>query len=484
MREDDLKSMLQAAIKQNGTAALLRWLARRIKGTAALLDSSGVAIRFFPECPDHVLSEVGGQIKRVISGEWGAAAFSGPSSSWWARVASVDAPQGGLALLVTAQAPLSPDDGALIAHAAALLHLCWQADERDRAIHQIREAVLHLLFAGQTASARRVAGAMKPDLAQTVRVYLVEGPVAARNAIADRCDTACGGRAWIIRCPVYRRHVIILCPSGDGEVSDNGLVSSVRDASRTDVAIGAGGVVPLREVGVGYEMAYHALAVARHHPDRYARFARADNLAAMLQPGARLWAEKELSPLLSYAPARPQDPNGAELLATLRSWLDFRGAAWRQLKVARSTLWERIGHIETLMDRDLSRLPVQAELHLALQLLYRPGDDTARATPKLDELLATPAARQWAQMTLAPLVKEEDRQLLDTVRAWLAADTRQEAAAAALGISDRGLRRRLLRAEQCLGRSLTGGPSARHDLLLALRIRDGADSGEPCLALT
>ena len=32
-------------------------------------------------------------------------------------------------------------------------------------------------------------------------------------------------------------------------------------------------------------------------------------------------------------------------------------------------------------------------------------------------------------------------------------------------------------AEERLGRSLTGGPSARHDLLLALRIRDICDSG-------
>jgi sugar diacid utilization regulator len=477
VREDDLKSMLQAVVKRDGTAELLRWLARRIKGTAVLLDSSGAVARSFPDCPDRVLREIGGQINRVISGEWGAAAFSGPSSSWWARMASTDATRGGPALLVTAQAPPpSPDDGVLIAHAAALLHLCWQADERDRATYHIREAVLHLLFAGQTAAARRVAGAMKPDLAQTVHVYLVEGPVAARNAIADRCDAACGGRAWIIRCPVYRRHVIILCPSDDSEAPDDGLVSTLREAAGADVIIGAGDIVPLREVGVGYEMAYHALAVARHRPDRYAHFTRSDDLAAVLPPGARLWAEKELSRLLSYAPARPRDPDGEELLATLRSWLDFRGAAWRQLKVARSTLWERIGHIEILMDRDLSQLPVQAELHLALKLLNRPGGDTAGAAPGLDELLATPAARQWAQMTLAPLAKGKDRQLLDTVRAWLAADTRQETAATALGISDRGLRRRLLRAEQRLGRSLTGGPSARHDLQLALRVRGEVDA--------
>lgn len=474
MREDDLKSMQQAVMHQDGAGTLLRWLARRVNGTAVLIGPSGSPVRSVPDRPDDVLREAAAQVRRVTSGDLGAASLSGPDSSWWARVAGAGSPRGGPALLVTAQEPLDPGDAALIGHAAALLHLRWRADERDRALYPIREAVLHLLLAGQTAAARRVAGAIKPDLAQTVRVYLVEGPAADRNAIADRCDSACGGQAWIIRCPVYRRHVIILSPSdpldGGGREPDGRLLAGLREAARAGAAIGTGDPVPLRDVGAGYEQAYHALAVARHRPDRYAHFTRSGDLASVLGPRARLWAERELSPLLGYAPPRRRDPDGAELLATLRSWLDFHGGAWRQLHVSRGTVPERIRRVGDLLDRDLSLPPVQARLHLALQLLHQPGGDADGEVPELEELLAAAPALGWAQMTLAPLAGDET--LLRAVRAWLDGGARAEAAAGALGISQRGLRKRLLRAEQRLGRSLTGGPSARHDILLALRIAD------------
>jgi sugar diacid utilization regulator len=303
-----------------------------------------------------------------------------------------------------------------------------------------------------------------------VRVHVIEGTPGARDAIADRCESACADRAWIIRCPVYRHHVIVLSPADDQDADDR-VVSAVR-AACADAAIGAGEAVALRDTAAGYTQAYHALAVARHRADRFARFTAAGDLAAVLGPGARQWAQQALAALLEYAPSRPHDPGCQELCVTLRSWLDFRGAAWRQLKIHRNTLAERLRHIGALLGRDLSKLPVQAELHLALQLAHRcePGQARPPRTG-LDELLCAPTAREWARVALAPL--EEDPVLLKTVRAWLAADTSPEAAAGALNVSARGVRRRLERAEERLGRSLTGGPSGRYDVLLALRIRDG-----------
>jgi hypothetical protein len=377
---------------------------------------------------------------------------------------------------VTARTPLTPDDGALIAHAAALLHLRWSADECDRAVTKIREAVLHLLMAEEVAPAKRVAGVMKPSLAAIIRVYLVEGTPAARNTIAGTCEKACGGHAWIVKCPVYRRHVIILAPVGDGAETDDKIFRCLRTA-HADVAIGAGDAVSLRDTATGYEQAYHALAVARHRPDRCARFMEAGDLAPILGRRGQLWAQQTLAPLLDYKPPRSIDLGSAELRATLRSWLDFRGAAWRQLKISRAALLERIRRIETILGRDLSQLPVQAELHLALRLLRRPSGDPATAGPRLDDLLAAPAAREWAEMMLAPLTREADQQVLETVRAWLAAGARPQPTAAAVDISVRGVHRRLVRAEELLGRSLLGAPSARYDVLLALRIRDGLTPG-------
>jgi sugar diacid utilization regulator len=266
--------------------------------------------------------------------------------------------------------------------------------------------------------------------------------------------------------------VIILSPVGDGIASDEKVYVALR-ASREDIAIGVGDAVPLRDTAAGYERAYHAVAAARHRPDRFAHFTVGSDLAALLGSGARRWARYVLCPLLDYEPQRPQDPDSGELCATLRSWLDFRAAAWRQLKIHRNTLLERLRHIESILGRDLARLSVQAEIHLALRLLDEPGDaEMTASVPDLDDLLAAPAVRRWAQALLTPLDGEPGQPLLPTVRAWLEADARPDVAAGALGISARGVRQRLVRAEQRIGRSLLGGPSSRYDVLMALRIRD------------
>ena len=138
---------------------------------------------------------------------------------------------------------------------------------------------------------------MKPDLAALVRVYLVEGGAAVRDAIADRCETAYDGRAWVIRCPVYRRHVIVLSPVG--EEAEDQILPAIR-AVCPNASIGAGGTVALRDTAAGYAQAYHALAVARHRADHFAQFTAAGDLAAVLGYGARQWAHQTLSVLLEY----------------------------------------------------------------------------------------------------------------------------------------------------------------------------------------
>lgn len=474
MKNDDLGSMQRAALKSDGAVGVLRWLARRFDASAVLLDYAGKPERAFPDSPSDVLRDAAEDIKRLITGECSAVGICGPP--WWARMVKVGGRWRGRTLLVIARKPFTLDDSALITHAAALLQLRCSADDHEKATVHIREAVLHLLMAGRVTAASQVAGAMKPALANRVRVYVAEGTHAARNAIADMCQIASNGNAWIVECPVYRRNTIILSPAGDSQGADDAISRFFR-AARADAAIGSSDEVPLRDIAAGYEQAYHALAVARHRPGRRARFTEAGDLAGVLARGAQRWAQGALFPLLGYEPPRPQDPDSAELRATLQSWLDFRGMAWRQLKIHRNTLLDRIRRIETILGRDLSRLSVQAELHLALRLLSRAGDDLAGAAPELDELLAEPAVRKWAEMMLAPLAGEAGPPLLDTVRAWLAAGTRPEATAAALGISARAVHRRLVRAEQRLGRSLLGGPSARHDVLMALRIRDGIAPG-------
>lgn len=478
MKSDDLGLMQRAVLKSDGAAGLLRWMAQRLDANVALIDHAGNAEQAFPDLPSEVLCGVAEDINRLRTGECSAVSICGPP--WWSRMVRVGSHWSARTLMVTASKPHAPDDSALIAHAAALLELRCSADDHEKAVNQIREAVLHLLMAGQVTMANQVAGSIKPILADKIRVYVTEGTIAARKAVTDICQTAYSGNAWIVQCPVYRRNTIIVAPAGS-QWDPAGSCGQFAGADRVDVTIGESDEVHLRDTAIGYEQAYHALAVARHRPGRHACFTETDDLAGVLGREARLWAGSVLSPLLSYEPPRRQDPDSPELRATLRSWLDFRGMAWRQLNIHRNTLIDRIRRLETILGRDLSQLQTQAELHLALRLLSRGAEDLAGPAPELSDLLAEPAALKWAEVTLAPLTGGEGPPLLDTVRAWLATDTRLEATAAVLGISARAVHRRLVRAEQHLGRSLLGGPSARHDVLIALRVRDAHRSPDAAL---
>ena len=118
--------------------------------------------------------------------------------TWWARIVRVGGHWGDRMLLVTARKPFAPDDSALITHAAALLYLRCSADEHEKATIPIREAVLHLLMAGQVTAASQVAGAMKPALVNRVRVYVAEGTPACtqryRRHVPDSVQWQCVDR--------------------------------------------------------------------------------------------------------------------------------------------------------------------------------------------------------------------------------------------------------------------------------------------------
>ncbi|HVT66683.1 MAG TPA: helix-turn-helix domain-containing protein [Trebonia sp.] len=434
-----------------------------------------------PGRPVDVLEAAAGEIRRVVAGEVEAASVAGPT--WWARVVRAAGGHGNPALLVTSRTRLGQDMGSVIADAAALLGLRGSADQRERADAMIRESVLHLLMNGEVGPARQVAGVMKPDLAEMVQVIVVEGPAAARGVVANRLEAAYDGAAWIVRCPVYRHHVIVLLPVDDPEDDSAGeftrVLRAATAATAAALAVGVGDPVALRDTSVGYEQAYHALAVARHRPERYARYTVAGDMAAAVPDEARLWARKVLAPLLEYEPARERDLDGAQLRMTLQSWLIFREGAASQLKIHPNTLAKRVKRIAAILGRDLSSLDDQAELNLALKMLHRPRPQAAGSPPELGELLRAPAVRDWARTLLAPL--EESPAILETVRAWLAAGESAEAAADLLArtssnpVTGRHVRRRIQHAERMLGRALVGGPSARYDVLLALRVRDGGE---------
>ncbi|MEW2374903.1 helix-turn-helix domain-containing protein [Micromonospora sp. NPDC047812] len=431
--------------------------------------------------------------------------------------------------------PIDPVPGDLLADAARLLGLCWRLDRSERARRRVaagdgrgREAVLHLLMVGDVAPARRVAAALRPHLPDVARVCVVECAPGRRGEAAGQVTRALGGRAWVVPCPVRSRHLIALVPQHGGAQgargSDAGAAGRLISQRVPDTRVGVSEPVPLHRTAVGYEQAFHALAVARSRPEGHCRFDRPADLRSALGPAGSDWASTLLAPCLSYRPGRRTDPDGQELLATLGSWLAFDGAAHRHLRIHRNTLAARLALLRDRLALDLSRVSDQSVAWLALRLLAptTPADggdgvgpagavgDGATADPGgtpgdgpggtcgdgpggvrgdglgggapggdedvrwhgLDRLLAAPALRLWAHDQVAPLGADGTAVGLATVRAWLRADGRLPGTAAALGISVSAVRKRLGRAEQALGRSLLRGPSARHELWLALRILD------------
>ncbi|SDM97665.1 helix-turn-helix domain-containing protein [Allokutzneria albata] len=470
--QNQLRAMQREVSRQDGLRHLLQWLAHDLDASVVLLDAGGVPLHSFRETP--LPQEASEAIARVTAGRSRSATAETPDHV--VRALLVDDHPGPVLVLAQAKREGVGTAGPLIADAARLLQLRWRLDRAEERLREVelaetlaREAVLHLLMVGDVGAARRVAGALRPDLTDLVRVYVIECPLNARDEVAARCDEACLGRAWIIHCPVYTRHLIVLAPVESSDVQRDPVETALRAAAGTGIRTGASDIVELRRTGTGYEQAFHALAVARHGPEPFVAFSGRTELAALLDPAGRAWASHVLRPLVDFVPERPQDPDSHELLTTLRSWLHFQGGAARQLKIHRNTLAARVRHAGAVLGLDLDRIGTRAELHLALRLVT-PGP--RRGTTEVAELLAAPAVRRWAKTLLAPLLESDS--LLDTVRAWLAADARLEGAADALGVSVTGTRKRLIRVEQLLGRSLLSGPSARYDLVLALRVHDAA----------
>ncbi|GAA2014884.1 hypothetical protein GCM10009839_07470 [Catenulispora yoronensis] len=490
---------LQRLARGSGTQGLLGWLAGRIGAPVFLIHPSG-----------RIAAQAGQDGQAAQAGQDAQAGHDGQPSGEDIRELAVQAVRtavarkassisvdhdastgvavtlGGLpetddpllAAVVSRWAP--PAKARLLADAAPVLGLSWQAERLEtqrqrqrRADAHIREAVLRLLMNGHIADARQVAAALLPTLAETVQIHVVEGPPAQRRQLADNLAVSLTD-AWVVPCPVYRDHVFVLAPV-DTEARAAASSPWTLPALIANACVaGSSAAVPLQDTAVGYAQAFHALAAARHRDLRHCTFAASADPALVIGAAGARWAQEFLAPLRSYRRRRPQDPDGSELLATASSWLSFSGGASAHLKVHRNTVTARMALVQELLSLDLDRIGDQSTLSLAVRLSSSgipaaPGP--AEGDPvDVDGLLALPDVVDWAERQLRPL---QDPGISDAVRetlaTWLAADARIEAAAETLGVSTAGVRKRLIRIEILLERSLLRPPSAVHDLWLAHR---------------
>ncbi|MHA6624038.1 helix-turn-helix domain-containing protein [Pseudonocardia sichuanensis] len=488
-RAADVLAMHRLARRADGGAALLRWLAGRTGGWVGLLDRSGAVLAGTTPLLDAAATSL---VTRCLEdmharGLRTFAADDGPARD--AVFLAVDVPDGAadpvLAFVGADSVPRS-----LAADAATLLGTCWWAEETRRGRQRVedteagcREAVLHLLMSRQVSTARQLASALSPRLPDPVRVHVVDCGADERAGVVRRCTELSEGMAWVVRCPVHVRQVIVIAPGSTKAPARGGRPLEVAISSEVGGSVvGASDVVGLRDTAVAYEQAFHALAVARGRAQRWARFDSRLELAVIVAPHGLPWATALLEPLTTYVPARVTDPDAHELADTARSWLAFSMAATRHLKIHRNTLSARLRRIEELLGLDLGRADQQAVLDLALRIrstprACEPPGPADRARPAaLDDLLRMPAAQEWARNLLRPLRETTHASRHETtLRTWLRSDSRLSATAVALGISVAAARKRFARLEQLLQRSLLHAPSARHDLWLALHAADLGD---------
>ncbi|WP_030759655.1 helix-turn-helix domain-containing protein [Streptomyces sp. NRRL F-2664] len=482
-RSDDVLRVHRLA-HTGGSAALLDWLAARLGGWTGVVsadapDAAGAAAGRGREAPADAVRGAAEMAARGVR----SAVLHGDGSA--TLLFALDA---GRTLAAVLPVPHLPEAPALLADAAVPLALVLRAEEAEQrearaavAEARAREAVLHLLMNGRLSTAHQIAEALRPSLPDPMRMYVAECRTGRRAEVARVCQESTGGRAWVVRCPVYVRHLIILVPADATAVSaDHDPLAGALTAVDADCAVGVSGELALGQAPTAYTQAFHALAVARGRGERHARFGPGPELALAAHEAGAGWAGALLAPLHAYAPRRPQDPGGQELRATAHAWLNFGPHATRLLKVHRNTLAARIRLVETLLGLDLGRLPDQAALSLALRLTTGAERGSAgaepAAAPALDAVLRDPRLTEWARAHLAGLAgPDAPPGARDTVRTWLAHDARLVPAAAALGVSVPGARKRLARIEGVLERSLLQSPSVRYDLWLAHRAEELAE---------
>ncbi|WP_225848610.1 helix-turn-helix domain-containing protein [Streptomyces sp. HPF1205] len=486
-RADDVLDMQRAA-RRGGTAQLLRWLAARTGAAVLLVNRSGTVASPPPSSLAGATRELVLRAVREVASR-GLKSVAIDQEHLTCVALPLDGPSGVRAPLLAAvrERPAPPELPLLLADATSVLSLCWQSEYAARQQRRLRladarnrEAVLHLLMNGQVSAARQVAAALRPALPDVVRVYVIEGPRAQRDAVADAVAEAAQD-AWVVPCPVYADHMMVLVSAGPGDHTTDSppqgaWLPSVADACR----IGVSEAVPLRDTATGYAQAFHALAAARHRTERQASFAGSPDLTLTIGPDAAAWAGAFLAPLRAHRARRSQDPDSAELLATATSWLHFASRAAVHLKIHRNTLTTRLALVQELLGLDLNRLADQAALDLALRTVTaslpprdEPRPPGADGTPSLDQLLALPHVVEWAEGRFRPLrTPEVPACIAQTLTTWLRLDARIGPTAAALSLSASAVRKRLARSEVLLQRSFLRSPSAVHDQWLAQRALD------------
>ncbi|ANH90103.1 helix-turn-helix domain-containing protein [Streptomyces sp. NPDC058319] len=446
---------------------VVAWLAGAAHGTACLLDGTGTLLAGAAlPLADDVIAD-------LLAGRFASAALQDETRHVRAvRVGHPQAPAAGV-LAVSRATPFDRRTADMLTRAAAVVELLLRAEDTtetgrrlEQAASALRLAILQLLMVEDTVSARRVAAGLWPGLldTDTAHVYVLEAHPDERERLTAECLDAADGQALVVRCPAVDGHVIVIAPA---ETTGRALRTLVGARPRTFL----GGSIrhSLARTATAYGQAVSALALARFRPDGTAVYAERTHPERLMDAEAlRAWAGRLLRPLDTL----PHHTR-AELVATTRLGLEFTAvSAARILGVSRNTVRARVERVEALLGADFSLLTVRAATHLALNTQAGVAPEPARAPAArsrqvgLDELLAGPALRTWADELLGRLAADT-RDLRGTLRAWTAAGGNAERAAQLLGVHAQTVREHVRGVEPVLERQLLAVGSDLYEVVLA-----------------
>ncbi|HET9382723.1 MAG TPA: helix-turn-helix domain-containing protein [Streptomyces sp.] len=444
---------------------VLTWLADTVDGPVCLRDDTGALLAGTPLTLDERL------VTGIVTGRIASAAWEDRG----AHLRLVRVEHGGAAraavLAVSRRAPFDRRTSDIVTHTAQVVEILLRAHEStaaghrlERATSDLRLAILQLLMVEDTVSARRVAAGLWPGLldTDTACVYVVESCTEERDRLAAACLQTTGDRALVVRCPAMDGHIIVVTSSESVSGELRTLV-----ARHPDTFLGGSARQRLANTAAAYGQAVSALAVARFRPDKTAVYAERTHPERLMDPVAlRAWTHHVLRPL----DALPHHTR-AELLATTRLGLEFTAVSTaRILGVSRNTVRARMERMEALLGTDFTDLTVRATVQLALNTQIaltetapgRPAADGAR----LDDLLASPAVRNWARDLLGKM-DGDARNLRRTLRTWIAAGGNAERTAQALGVHAQTVREHVRSAEPVLEHQLLAGGGDLYEVVLA-----------------
>ncbi|GAB2627076.1 PucR family transcriptional regulator [Streptomyces capparidis] len=376
------QELTRAALGRDGTAALLRALARCLDGWAALYDAAGRVTHAAPVWSRRRAERLAGEVERLLGRPAPCGAAVQEDDCVELRSLGAGRRARGF-LAVGTEQRLTTAERYLVHSAAALLTLSLErSGELRRAEARLGAALLRMLLAGEAGHARTVAdgrcgGLLERDAA--VRLVVAEPcpdgtgddpPRDPLTALADRLEAA-SARAEEPFLAVHEAGRLTALAADGGAV-----LRACTDHAREGggLAAGVSSALPAEAAATAREQAERALAVALRsgRPLVGHDEVGSGSLVPLLRDDAvRAFADGLLRPLREH-----DATSRGDLTASLRAWLSRHGqwdAAAADLGVHRHTLRHRMRRVEEVLGCSLEDPDTRMELWLAL----RAGRSTA-----------------------------------------------------------------------------------------------------------